>query len=203
MTAPKAMRALYGARAYDAAARARATTVKAHRSPGERPQEICTPPPVLDVLYRAWGGIALDPCGHSDAIVGAEEAWVGHRVDTGRRRKDGSAIMRWDGPGLRTPWRDRTYFNPPFCDLKSWIAHAQKQPARWCGLFPARTNRSWCRALLRTVDGICWLSPLVFVGYAQAHPDRLVLVYRGWDVRALVAATPAALGEWTAPLKAL
>jgi hypothetical protein len=193
------MKALYGARAHDA----RANTIKAHVSPGERPQEIFTPPIVLELLRRAWGEIALDPCGHPDAIVSATETWTGIKVETGRTRKDGSAITAWDGPGLIASWVDRTYWNPPFCDLRAWIAKAEREPGRWAGLFPARTNRVWCRALLRRVDGILWLNPLGFVGYDQAHPDRLVLAYRGQDVRQVAALTDPALGEWTAPLRAL
>jgi len=195
-TAPKSLKALYGARAHDS----RAAIVRAHCSPGERPQEIFTPPLVRDLLRRAWGTIELDPCGHPDAIIDAETTWTGHKVDTGRRRNDGTPIERWDGPGLVTPWVDRTYYNPPFCDLGAWLAKALAEPGRHCGLFPARTNRTWCRRYLRHVDGICWLNPLAFIGYPSAHPDRLVLAYRGPDVRVIASLTPPELGEWTAPL---
>lgn len=196
MLAPKPLKALYGARSHDA----RAATVRAHCSPGERPQEIFTPLSVIELLRSAWGRIELDPCGHPDAIVGARTTWTGHREGTGRRRKDGTEIERWAGPGLATPWVDRTYFNPPFCDLKDWLAKADSEPGRWCGLFPARTNRAWCRRLLMRVDGICWLNPLGFLGYDSAHPDRLVLAYRGPDVHVIAALTPPELGEWTGPL---
>lgn len=195
MTAPKAIKAFYGARAHDA----RKNTVKAHISPGERPQEVFTPETVLEILYRAWGSIALDPCGHPDALVTADEVWTGIKVDTGRSKPT------WDGPGLRQPWRDRTYWNPPFCDLEAWIRHALYQPERWCGLFPARTHRTWCLEALRAgaVDGVCWLRPVTFEGYDQANPDRLVLAYRGPDVRAVAAVTPPELGTWTRPLEDL
>lgn len=199
MTSPKAMKALYGARAHDA----RANIVKAHCSPGERPQEIFTPEPVLRVLRAAWGSIKLDPCGHPDAIVLADETWTGHKVPTGTFRKDGTPITRWDGPGLVQPWRDGTYYNCPFVDLRLWLAKAMRETPRHCGLFPARTNRTWCRDFLTRVDGICWLNPLAFEGYDQAHPDRLVLAYCGPDVRVVAAHTPPELGMWTLPLQRL
>ena len=200
MSAPKPLKALYGARSHDAR-EARASTVKAHTGAGARPQEIFTPPAVVELLRRVWGEIALDPCGHPEAIVGAATTWTGHKVGTGRFRKDGTEIERWAGPGLENPWTDRTYWNPPFCELKDWIAHAAAQTGRHCGLFPARTSRTWCREYLYQVDGICWLNPLGFIGYASAHPDRLVLAYQGPDVEVLAAATPPSLGEWTRPLQ--
>lgn len=196
MSAPKSLKSFYGARAEHEPERvqARKNTAKSMISPGERPQEIFTPPEILEPLRTAWGGIALDPCGHPDAVVGADETWYGHQVQVGKR-------LRWAGPGTEQPWRDRTFVNPNYDDLPPWFDHALAQYGRWCMLIPVRPHREWWRVLATSVDAICWLNPVKFVGYSSGFPAPLCLAYRGSDAGVVVDYTRH-LGDWTrAPMR--
>lgn len=192
--APKPLRAFYGARGTEE--RATASTVRVLVGQGERPQEICTPFEILDPLRDAWGSIELDPCGHDDSFVDARETWIGEPIVIERPNK--SPIVRWGGPGLQRPWRDRTFWNPPYRDLRAWFAHAREQQCEWINLIPVRTHRRWWRALAREVDGILWLDPLKFLGYVQAFPAPLAMMYRGQDTAVIEALSH--LGDWSGPL---
>jgi len=130
--------------------------------PGERNQAIFTPPEILDPIRALWRGIALDPCGHVDAITDAEDTY-----------------MLGERSGLIEPWLDRTYCNPPYNDLKSWLAkaYAERGRGRIMCLIPVRPHRKWWRDYASTVDAICWLGPVKFVGYTQVFPAPLCLTY--------------------------
>jgi len=180
-TAPKCMKALYGARE-----QSRRNTAKSLISPGERPQEILTPRPLLNAIRAMWPSIALDPCGSPDSIVYADETYcVSPSVV---RKGDKTSIHYLPGTpgevdGLTAPWVDYTYCNPPFKSLSTWLDKATTEAtARGLEvlmLAPARTNRRWFRAATRTCSSICELDPVVFEGFDQAFPAPLWMLYWG------------------------
>lgn len=127
--------------------------------PGERPQTIITPKSVLDML--PWE-IALDPCACEGSLVVADKYY---RIDLGQ-------------DGLILPWTDRTYCNPPYKDLKTWLAKAQQEACmgyRIAVLAPVRTHRKWFRLAMQTAL-VRWLDPVKFHGYPQAFPAPLCLL---------------------------
>lgn len=147
--------------------RSRKNTAKSMISPGTRPQEIYTPQIVLDVVAEVWPeGIALDPCAGPDSLVQAFDEYCGG--------------LHTDG--LVAPWANRTYFNPPYKDLKAWLFKAAVESTKGheiIGLFPVRTHRRWWREIIFEADAISWMDPLKFKGYLQAFPAPLCLVYWG------------------------
>jgi len=185
--AHKTHEAFYGARSRT---ERKANTVKSMTSPGERPQDIFTPLWMVDAIAEWWGGIALDPCSHPDSPVYgiASEAYYTPEL------------------GLQ-PWRDRTYWNPPYKDLKVWLAHALAQDGRWLGLIPVRPQRTWWLGFAERVDAICWLPPIKFEGYDQAFPAPLVLAYRGEDAPDLMYGSGPrgdalrVAGRWRGPIR--
>lgn len=134
---------------------------------GERPQEILTPMSVLAPLLAEWGSIELDPCACDASIVPAAMRYYGPPRDAG---------------GLVLPWLDRTYCNPPFKDLKAWLARAREESMRGLRiavLAPVRTHRAWFRNALDSATRVQWLDPVKFVGYDQAFPAPLCLLRWG------------------------
>ena len=130
---------------------------------GTREQRVHTPARVMAALAGVWPeGIAFDPCGSPDSIVGAAD----------------QAYPEIGRDGLSEPWPERTYFNPPFDDLKPWLA-------KYCaarevvGLVPVRTHRVWFRRAISSSTSVHFLDPLKFVGHAAAFPAPLCLLYRG------------------------
>lgn len=179
--APKALRSLYGA-----SDRLKANTAKAHIGSGsDRPQVVYTPQVVVDALATLWPeGIQLDPCSGPDSIVPARIQWFGEQVPTGRFKRTGEPILKWTGPGLSGEWPERTYINPPYCDLQDWLAVAVDKGILSAGgelafLIPLRTSRRWFREYLGHTTRVCLLDPLVFEGYEQSFPAPLVLAYHG------------------------
>lgn len=61
---------------------------------GPREQTVLTPQVIVDGLLCLWGAIGYDPCWAPGALTNPE-----HKTST---------------RGLRDPWRDRTYCNPPY-----------------------------------------------------------------------------------------
>lgn len=187
--APKALRAFYGASdrlaATEPPSGVHLNTLKTliGTPDKDRPQEIYTPPAIRDLLVQLWGAIRLDPCAGPGSILGPERAYFGEQIDTGRVRKDGRKILKWEGSGLTHPWTDCTYVNPPFTNLEDWLAKALEEVS--CGfevavLAPVRPHRVWWRdAVLKNADAIGWLNPVSFVGYDSAFPEALVLAYYG------------------------
>ena len=128
----------------------------------EREQDVHTPDCIIEVVRQTFGGaIAFDPC------ASATRTEFAHL----------SAYEEDDG--LSGEWPEKTYFNPPYKTLKSWLAHAAKQP-ECIGLYPVRTNRIWWMNYhIDSTALIAWLKPLAFAGHKQAFPAPLVLTYRG------------------------
>jgi len=145
--------------------RRRKNTAKAMISPGARPQDIRTPLVIFRTLVQYWGeSIALDAC-------------------------DGEArtpcVLHLTSGGLDRPWADRTYCNPPYQDLKSWLAKAVHE-ARATGnriavLCPVRTHRKWFREAMAETSAIIYLDPLTFEGYTQAFPAPLCILFFNSD----------------------
>jgi hypothetical protein len=139
-----------------------------------RPQEVFTPASLVQPLIDVWGAIELDPCGHFDSPVShiARETWRGEVAV----RDDKGVPKAWDGPGRTDAWTDKTYCNPPFSELKAWLAHAQQfNQLRTAILMPARLQRSWLREFLRYKEVVA-LNSVKFHGYDQAFPQALLMV---------------------------
>jgi hypothetical protein len=151
----------------------------------ERKQEILTPECILDVCDYVWPeGVALDPCAAKGRRTFAKQNIYGEQIDTGKRRKDGSKIFKWCGEGLTSDWTDRVFINPPYESLHKWLDKSEScvwdRAQEQILLVPVRTNRTWWCEYMSTVPTvIAWLRPLKFVGYDQAFPAPLVLVYTG------------------------
>lgn len=164
----KSLRAFYGAS--DRQKKKHDNTVKSMACPGTRPQEICTPLWLLErYVLPLWGHIELDPCACVQlGTVPAKVRYYGPPRDAG---------------GLVLPWLDRTYCNPPYKDLKAWLARAQDEALRGLRivvLAPVRTHRAWFRDALCKADRVRWLDPVKFEGYDQAFPAPLCLL--GWGL---------------------
>lgn len=127
--------------------------------PAEREQEVLTPQSIVDVCNKLWVQIMFDPCWCEGAIT------------------DPYAVNL--GDGLKCQWLPKTYINPPYKDLKAWLAYGQTQPKEQIWLVPVRTHRTWWRSWRDSLDVYCELNPLAFVGYAQVFPAPLLLGYWG------------------------
>lgn len=138
--------------------------------PAEREQTVYTPQCIWDVWHAVWPeGIALDPCSGPDSI--------------------GVTTDRYFAGGLETPWVERTYINPPFKDLKAWLAYGEFAPSEQGWLVPVRTHRRWWRKWRDGLDAYVELDPLAFVGFKQKFPAPLLLGYRGTRTAAFKAAS--------------
>jgi len=146
--------------------------------PGLRNPTILTPPCIIEAVLKVWPeGIALDPC-----------------AETGQGAYNVPAAQHITGEttsGLERRWPYRTYVNPPFGKLRPWL-----EKAATCDevmvLCPVRTHRKWFR--LDQFHAVCFLNPLSFVGFKQAFPAPLCLMYRG-SYPALFARTFHDLGR--------
>lgn len=124
----------------------------------ERLQDILTPKCIVDVCNKLWGEIALDPCWCVAAITNPVTVCI---------------------DGLKSTWLPKTYINPPYKDLKAWLAYGQTQPKEQIWLVPVRTNRGWFREWRDDLDVYCELNPLKFLGYDNYFPVPLLLGYVG------------------------
>lgn len=167
-------------------------TANREDKPAEREQEIYTGEDIVRVLKRVWPrGIALDPCSGPLSIVNARESWQGTKLIVGRRG-DGSPITKWlNAPGLTQSWKRFTYANPPFDNLRFWLAKAMREAKRLqlsgdsaelMVLGPVRTNRGWYRAAWKHASARGALDPLVFGGYKDKFPAPCALLYWGEHV---------------------
>lgn len=146
--------------------------------PATREQQIHTPECVLNICRHVWpSGIYLDPCASPEHSF---------------------ATVEYRNRGTEQRWFDRSYINPPYADLKLWLAKSAAELTSGVSeqilLFPVRPNRVWWCDYMRR-DGVtaAWLKPLKFVGFYQAFPAPLVLVYTGNHVaRFTKAAKPLA-----------
>lgn len=134
-----------------------------------REQEILTPPWLPELLRKEWGSILLDPCApRGDSSFLARSRYCGGEHDN----------------GLIEPWLDRTYCNPPYRDLKLWLAKARaeavkKSSPKLALLVPARTSRKWYRAALDD-RWVVELDPVKFHGFDAGFPAPLHLICFNW-----------------------
>lgn len=129
---------------------------------GERPQEILTPPEILEPLRLLWGTIVCDPAGSQQHTI-AEHTAYEH--------------------GTELAWPDRAYCNPPFKYLKHWMAHmVGHSQGRTCMLAPTRNHRRWFRKYAAQCRCMVWLNPIAFVGYEQKFPAPLCLLFTADEI---------------------
>ena len=135
---------------------------------GEREQRIYTPIEVWRRLDTLWPqGVALDPCSGPDSLGAPADHCYPEHEDEARR------------DGLAVEWPARTYANPPYADLKAWLAHARQQPGEIVMLVPVRIRRPWFRDALRDTAAHVAITRLAFAGHASAFPSDLMLLYFG------------------------
>ena len=130
--------------------------------PAEREQEVLTPQVIVDVCKATWGQIGLDPCWCKGSLTNPFHSFTYPEMN-----------------GLTEPWTENTFINPPYKDLKAWLAHGRAQPTEQIWLVPVRTHRWWWRQWRDELDVAVELNPLKFVGYKQYFPAPLLLGYRG------------------------
>lgn len=128
-------------------------------------QEVRTPPDVIARVVAAFGGqaIALDPC----APTRSDPAFFAERY------------VREAENGLGLVWVDRSFFNPPFADLRPWLEHARTcaaAGARIVGLVPARTHRAWFQDAMISARATTFLGGVKFVGHKTPFPAPLCLI---------------------------
>lgn len=140
--------------------------------PAKREQQIMTPPRIADFVRDVFdGSIALDPCAAVDdfgdvmGFVDAEMYFDGTLAAPLLQCQD----------GLKQPWVDRTYCNPPFGDLKAWLQKAlyEASPVTRYSiavLCPVRSNRPWwrlARDYAHRTGAYVELNPFPFVGFEK------------------------------------
>jgi ribosome-binding protein aMBF1 (putative translation factor) len=135
-----------------------------------------TPDEFMEPIYRSFGEIDLDPCGHRLSPVIAH-----HRI----MRAEG-------GDGLVEPWAGRCVFmNPPFSNQLAWLkrAHDQWQKGNVetvvC-LVPARTDSQFLQRVVKMDADLYFIEGRVrFLsseGAPQATPFSLMVVMFGATV---------------------
>lgn len=136
---------------------------------GPRPQEVLTPRVITDFVRDVfYGPILLDPCAPDDP-----------RGETVRAIR---AYTRADD-GLRLPWNDRTFCNPPYGKLRVWLEKSVYEAAavgraRIITLAPVRSRSGWWRTardLAKANGSYVELDRVTFVGYSGTFPESLGL----------------------------
>lgn len=140
----------------------------------ERVQVVGTPPEVMWITRKLWGRAELDPCANPERPLNVAEHY----------------FMLGD----LKPWRDKTYVNPPYNALKHWLdksteEHQAQRATEQILLIPVRPNRAWWCKYMIEVNAFAYLKPLRFVGYKQAFPAPLALVYLGQNAAEFVQIT--------------
>lgn len=123
-----------------------------------------TPAYILDIV-RKLGPILLDPCAAVGSLVQAE-----------------NEVFFPDMDGLYIPWHacgGLIFVNPPFCDLKAWLAKAlaeQAIGAEIVMLCPVRTRRVWWRLAAARAE-VYYLNPVSFHGEKGSLMEDCCLMY--------------------------
>lgn len=149
--------------------------------PAKRKQEILTPVVIREVCRLVWpDGIALGPAGNKESIMGADYQYLPTRGED----------------GLNLPWFPRSFINPPYDDLKKWLAYGMTQPAQQIWLVPNRTSRPWFREWRNQLNAFVELNPIAFHGYVNKAPFPLLLGYVGGSINSFLGATNYLGQQW-------
>lgn len=138
-----------------------------------------TPADFLDVVRRALGPIALDPCSNEGSIVAARVEW--------RLERDGDSLGRpWTIGhllGRRGPQGGPIFVNPPYGrELPLWaqkIDDEARRGAEIVTLVPARTETQWFDLLRERGDAICLRGRLTFLGAQSPALFPSAVFYHG------------------------
>jgi len=71
--------------------------------------------------------------------------------------------------------------------MQPWLGQA-KTGAEHMLLVPVRTHRAWWCHTAKRARKIAWLAPVTFIGYDQAFPTPLCMMYFGLRFEAFDAA---------------
>lgn len=129
-------------------------------------QEVRTPPNIIARVVRAFGGpVELDPC----APTRSEPSFFARRY------------VREAENGLLIPWIDKTYVNPPFDDLETWLRKMREEASRGhrlVGLVPWRSHRDWFLEALETNPRptVTFEPGVRFVGFKGIFPAPIALL---------------------------
>lgn len=156
---------------YDQSAMRGLATGNRPGKPAERKQEILTPQVIVDVCAKLWGRIELDPCYCDGALTNPLYSFTYPAVDA-----------------LKVEWGYKAFINPPYKDLKAWLAHGREQKFEQIWLVPVRTHRKWFRAWRDSLGAYVEMDPIAFVGYDQVFPAPLMLGYKGKKATDFLAA---------------
>jgi len=138
--------------------------------PEEREQQILTPPALVSLVRAIFDGpIELDPCAAVDEwgdVLGFVDA---------KRHHSGTlaTILPEDRSGWTQPWADHTFVNPPYAELRVWLAKALEEAELGhtiVVLCPVRSNRWWWRSarnVARAGGAYVELNPFAFVGFEK------------------------------------
>lgn len=167
----------------------------------DREQTVFTPQYIIDAVVELYGLIQYDPChGHPSVVLtkpGREAKRdnelpedVYEQVDSGLANPVQSvvnAVTRTDTEGLTAPWPHRTFCNPPYDKLKSWLEMSGRQPESHVVLVPVRCHRKWWRKWAKQAE-IVELNPVTFQGHDGSFPGPMCLASRNhWEPGALTA----------------
>lgn len=164
----------------------------------DREQEILTPVPISRFVLDLFDGqVELDPCGIGDNHPRYFDMTY-------------EPVNVLTGPpngldGLKERWQDRTYANPPYKDLKTWLYKALYEAynvpfPRIAMLCPVRPHRVWYRTVAETTSCVVSLNPVTFVGFKGAFPSPLALFVWNIPVESVAAALalqPKSIGAIT------
>jgi hypothetical protein len=132
---------------------------------GERIQRIHTPIEIWRRLAILWPeGVACDPCSSPEALHHPPIHCYPEHENPKRR------------DGISFAWPDRSFFNPPWGDLRLWLGHAQGC-GESVGLIPVRIRRHWFRHFMGSTLAHVMLDRLSFAGQQNAYPGDVAIVY--------------------------
>lgn len=157
-----------------------------------------TPPEVLEPIYEHLGPIGLDPFGHPQSLVRADNYFMLQRYSPFAPpnakacrifygAEDHLLAKSWDGYGL-------VFANGPFSDVAPWAWKGARQGDEVILLVPVRTGATWWQRDIAPADVILfWKGRLKFVGAKYTAPFHCALVYWGERRDLFLVAFP---GHW-------
>lgn len=167
---------------------------RAGRKPG-RSDSTFTPRGLIAAVAVETGGIDLDPACHTDspAFRRAAYRWVASGDTYALYSPGTGGVCRRDPlGGLSAPWFGITWVNPPYSDLRPWLAKSlEPGPEMVLMLVPVRPHRRWWRDWAAQQNEIAWLDPFAFERHTNTFPAPLCIGCRGgYLLDAVLAAQP-------------